>query len=114
LPADAPLKWDDPQVLWAALPLVGALLVGAGVIYFVDRWRKKTDRSQASTEDELTRYRTLYEQGELSQEEFDRLKALLGGRLRQELNLPQPAKPPETKPPVEKPPEPPVTDIQAG
>jgi len=94
--------------------LIGALLVGAGVIYFVDRWRKKAERTQSPAEDELTHYRVLYERGELSPEEFDRLKLLLGGRLRKELNLPQPVTPKEPNPAEEKPPEPPVTDIQAG
>jgi hypothetical protein len=114
LPAETPIKWNDSEVLWAALPLIGALLVGAGVIYFVDRWRKKADRTQAPAEDELTHYRVLYERGELSPEEFDRLKLLLGGRLRKELNLPQPVAPKEPIPAEEKPPDPPVTDIQAG
>ena len=114
LPADTPIKWNDSEVLWAALPLIGALLVGAGVIYFVDRWRKKAERTQSPAEDELTHYRVLYERGELSPEEFDRLKLLLGGRLRMELNLPQPVAPKEPNPAEEKPPEPPVTDIQAG
>jgi hypothetical protein len=111
LRAQTPVKWNDSQVLWAALPLIGALVVGAAVIYFVDRWRKKAERTHSPAEDELTSYRVLYERGEISQEEFDRLKALLGGRLRKELNLPQPVKPDEAKSAAEKPPEPPVTDI---
>jgi hypothetical protein len=106
---DRALKWDDPQLLWPALALVGALLLGAAVIYCVDLWRKKADLAQASGEDEMTRYRALYESGELSQEEYDRLKALLSGRLRKQLNLSEPQKSAEVKPP-----EPPSTDIQAG
>jgi hypothetical protein len=96
------------------LPLIGALLVGAGILFFVDRWRKRPDHSKPSGEEELTHYRTLYEQGELSREEYDRLKALLGGRLRKELNLPPLADAPIDKPAEDKPPEPPATDIQAG
>jgi hypothetical protein len=110
LPADTPVKWSDSEVLWAVVPLIGVLVLGAAVIYVVDRWRKKSERKQSSSEDELTHYRVLYERGEISQEEFDRLKSLLRGRLRKELNLPQPAKPTEAKPAEEGPPEPPVTD----
>jgi hypothetical protein len=103
------LKWDDPHLIWPALALIGALLLGAAVIYCVDRWRKKADLAQASGEDEMTRYRALYECGELSKEEYDRLKALLSGRLRKQMNLPEPEKAPEVKRP-----EPPSTDIHGG
>ena len=111
LPADTPVKWSDAEVLWAVLPLIGALVLGAAVIYVVDRWRKKSERKHLSAEDELTQYRVLYERGELNQEEFDRLKLLLQGRLRKELNLPQAAAPKEANPAEQGPPEPPATDI---
>jgi hypothetical protein len=113
LPADTSVKWSDAEVLWAVLPLIGALVLGAAVIYVVDRWRKKSERKPSSAEDELTQYRVLYERGELSQEEFDRLKSLLHGRLRKELNLPQAAAPKEVKPAEQGSPEPPATDIHS-
>jgi hypothetical protein len=80
--------WDDPQLLWAALPLVGVLLLGAGIIYFVDRWRKRPGAPPISDEEQLDHYRVLYEQGQLNQEEFDRIKALITVRVRKDLNLP--------------------------
>jgi hypothetical protein len=100
-----PPAWNDPQLIWAALPLAAALLLGAGIIYYVDRWRKRAEAPAAPNEDQLNHYRTLYERGELSEDEFNRLKVLLGGRMRKELNLPvppapsTPAKPPENEPP---------------
>src|SRR5438309_7508741 len=69
--------WNDPQLLWAALPLIAALLIGAGIIYFVDRWRKRADAPAAPSEDQLNHYRSLYERGVLNQDEFNRLKLLL-------------------------------------
>jgi hypothetical protein len=80
--------WDDPQLLWAALPLVGVLLLGAGIIYFVDRWRRRPGAPPISDEEQLDHYRVLYEQGQLNQEEFDRVKALITVRVRKDLNLP--------------------------
>jgi hypothetical protein len=103
------VPWDDPQLLWAALPLAAALLIGAGIIYYVDRWRKQAEEPAAPNEDQLNHYRALYERGELSQDEYNRLKLLLGGRMRKELNLPDPPAPP--KPPEA---EPPSTGIQQG
>jgi hypothetical protein len=54
----------------------------------------------------------LYERGELSEDEFNRLKVLLGERMRKELNLPAPPSPPTPPKPPEA--EPPSTGIQPG
>jgi len=107
-----PVAWNDPQLLWAALPLVAALFIGAGVIYYVDRWRKREEAPAAPNEDQLSHYRSLYECGELSEDEFNRLKLLLGGRMRKELNLPAPPSPPTPPKPPEA--EPPSSEIQPG
>jgi hypothetical protein len=90
------------QLLWAALPLIGALLLAALVIYFVDRWRKRAAAAEDVTAptDQLSHFRSLYERGEMSPEEFERVKALLAGQLRRELKLPgpHPAAPPAADP----------------
>lgn len=79
----------DPRLLWAALALVVAVLVGALVISLIDRWRKQPQAGKLTPNDELAQYRQLYEEGELSQEEYDQLRALLNQRLRQQLDLDQ-------------------------
>jgi hypothetical protein len=87
-----PGAWHAP-VLWTTLAMVAALLVGALLIAIVDRWRKRSAASERMTPgQQLSHFRTLYEKGELSREEFERIRALLGGRLREDLNLP-PSKP---------------------
>jgi hypothetical protein len=75
------------------LPLIGVLLLGALVLYFIDRWRKRAALPGTPAGDELTQYRLLYERGQMSREEFERVKALLSGRMRKELNVPAPAGP---------------------
>lgn len=73
----------DMPILTTAMYFVGALLVGALVITVVSRWRKKAAGLDRLTEvDQLAHFRTLYEQGELSEEEFNQLRALLGGKIR--------------------------------
>jgi hypothetical protein len=111
-PPIKPTVWSDPQFFLAALPLIAALIIGAGVIYYVDRWRKREDAPAAPNEDQLSHYRSLYERGELSEDEFNRLKILLGGRMRKELNLPAPPSPPTPPKPPEA--ESPSTGIQPG
>lgn len=73
--------------------LVVALLVGAAVIGFVRRWRELGDRGQNANQ-QLTHFRTLYERGELSEQEFNRLRELLIGQVRKETGLPGERPPP--------------------
>jgi hypothetical protein len=99
----------------ASIPLIALLLVGALVIYFVDRWRKRTRAVSPPTNDQLAHFRSLYERGEMSAEEFDRVKALLAGQLRKEMNVPAPPVPfADLDPDVPDEPPSPQTDIQSN
>ena len=82
--------------------------VGAAVITWVKRWRLRTLQQGPVREEDLDTYRALYEEGTLSQEEFDRIRARLSEQLRQEMDLPAPAPPAEFKD------EPPAKDGQSG
>jgi hypothetical protein len=95
LPQRAPL-WD-PRLLWATLALVAIILVGAVVIVWLDRWRKRSAAKPLSANDQLAQFRELYEEGELSLKEFERIRASLAQQLRAEMNVPaeQPAAPPQ-------------------
>jgi hypothetical protein len=82
-------EWS-PRFLWPAVALVAALLIGAIIIALVDRWRKRPLQDRPSANDELAEFRSLYERGELSREEYDKIRSRLGERLRQDLDLPAP------------------------
>ena len=90
----------DPRLLWATLGLVGAVLVGVVLITLVDRWRKRAAEPPGTANEQLAEFRSLYERGELSQEEFERIRARLQEQLRRELEVqsggPQP--PPSAPP----------------
>jgi hypothetical protein len=103
----------ESPLLWTSLALVGVLLLGALIIALVDRWRKRPVQTTSTDSEQLSHWRTLYQRGEISREEFERLRTLLGGRLRERLQIPpkaegsastgqQPAPPGE--PPAEPPP----------
>jgi len=77
--------WADSrmQILIPGLVLAGVILVGALIVMLVDRWRKSVAKQDTlSASDQLASYRILYEQGELSEEEFEQIRATLGGELR--------------------------------
>jgi Short C-terminal domain len=88
LPA-TPRAWD-PRLLWLTLALAGIILVGAVVIALLDRWRKHAAPEVSTANDQLAQFRELYERGELSQAEFDRIRATLEKELRREWNVPTP------------------------
>ena len=83
---DPPL-WD-PRLLWLSLALAAAILIGVLCIAWIDRWRKRSGCERLSANDQLANFRELYEQGELSHEEFERIRATLSPQLRQELDVP--------------------------
>ena len=105
--AEAPKRWQwDPRLLWASLALIAALLFGALLIAIYDRWRKRQVQDRPPPSDQLAEFRSLYERGELSQEEFDRIKTLLTGQMREALNMPAAPAPNTANPPPPEPPPP--------
>jgi Short C-terminal domain len=87
--------WADSN-LTSGLGLCAVLLVGAAAIALVKRWRQRDVSESLSPSDQLAEYRSLYEQGVMSKEEFDRLRALLGGQLREMTTTATPARDPQT------------------
>jgi hypothetical protein len=75
------------RVLGYGLLAAGALLVGAFIVAVANRWRRRGDE-RPSASDQLAQFRSLYDQGHMSKEEFDRIRARLGGQLREEMALP--------------------------
>ncbi len=100
------------QLVTTSLFLVASLLVAAFVIALVQRWRRRGDaKEDLSPTAQLAHFRSLYEAGTISAEEFERLRSLLGGRMRHTLGMPaSPVKPAEPSPPSTAPPPPETPD----
>jgi uncharacterized membrane protein len=94
------------ELLFYGTCLAVVLLLAALVIEVVRRWSRKRDQ-MPSASDQLAQYRALYKRGEISQEEFDRLRAVLGGEV---ARIEKPAAPPPLapKPRADAPPAPPA------
>jgi len=80
--ADARLR-----LFWATLGLVAALLLGALLIKWMERWRKSSDSGKLSAGDQLSHFRELYSRGTISKEEFEQIRTRLAGELRKEMNV---------------------------
>ena len=117
----AALEWD---LRLTSLVLVAALLVAAVIVALTSRWRKRINADNLSASDQLAEFRSLYEEGAISKEEFERLRAVLGGEIRRELDVPaakhsppapeavRPEGSPAASPNQEKPPEPPPNGMR--
>ena len=82
--------------------LAGTLLAAAGVLWLVERWRKGAidgGGSRASA-DELTDYRAMFERGEITEDEYNRLRLKVAERVKPAA----PAAPPPEPPPNGRPP----------
>ncbi len=101
-------NWTESTLPYG-IALCVVLLIGAGAIALVKRWRQKDAADSLSPSEQLATYRSLYDQGVMSKEEFDRLRALLGGQIRSAVKVPAvPPRDPETGAPLH-----PPTGIQA-
>lgn len=82
------------QLLLTSLCLVAALLVAAVVIALLNRWRRQRDSEEdLSPNAQLAHFRSMYEAGTISPEEFERLRAVLNARIRDELGVSKPTEP---------------------
>ncbi len=77
-----------PPMLTAGLYLAGALLAAAVLLALLQRWRRRSADDRLTPADQLAQFRSLYDQGLLSREEFERLRNLLGGEIRREMGVP--------------------------
>lgn len=102
-PDKDPLR--QPEVIWGTVALAVALFAGAFIIWLVDRWRKSLGRQQASF-DELSEYRQMLETGEITEEEYQRLRAKVSRRIHSGLQASPGAgvTPPMATPPAAPPP----------
>jgi len=74
--------------VWPLIILTAVVVVGIAVILWMDRWRRRPDQLTLTPAEQMARFKELYDRGELSQQEFDRIKARLDKKLRSEPPVP--------------------------
>jgi len=79
--AAKPFDWTEAMPYM--LLLAAVLLIGAVAVAVAKYVLKQTPSETISPSQQLAEYRSLYERGVMSKEEFDRLRALLGSQLRE-------------------------------
>jgi hypothetical protein len=66
------LTKQENLFLWSGV-LIGVLLFGAYIISRLDRWRKRQMEGEDDSPGHVMSFREMYETGELSKEEYDRV-----------------------------------------
>src|SRR5438094_295208 len=79
-PAGSP--FDRPEIIWGSVGLAAALFAGAMVIYLVDRWRKQAALAERESGLELTDFRAMFESGEITEAEYNRLRLKVANRVK--------------------------------
>jgi hypothetical protein len=107
-PRNNPVPQIDPWALWwHYLALLAFALLGILALYLITRWRKRAAADRLSASEQLSEFRDLYDKGQLSREEFERLRTLLGDRMKREMEG-QPPPPAGAPPPRRAAEEPPI------
>ncbi len=103
---------DSTEFIVGTVSLIVVLLSGAVVIWYLDRWRKQRERAGVESTESLSHFRELFENGEITEGEYKRIRGKVSSQMRKEVGLPSPAPaaespalPPESEPPA-KPPDP--------
>ena len=74
--------------VWPLIILTTIIVVGIVLIVWMDRWRRRPVQMSLTPAEQMARFQELYDRGEVSQQEFDRIKARLEKKLRTEPPVP--------------------------
>lgn len=79
----------NPEFLVTVGLLVGALLLGAIVFAFVDRWRKRDAVATGGREstESLTSFRAMFDNGELTREEYEKIRDRVAAKMKKEVGV---------------------------
>jgi hypothetical protein len=90
------------QILTASLWMVGILLAGAILLTILKRIQSRREAAQpSSAQEQLAQFREAFDRGDMSAEEYQRVKGLLADNIREQPTVPpKPTGKEEEKPAV--------------
>jgi hypothetical protein len=66
------LSKEERLILWVSV-LLGVLVLGGMIIARIDRWRQRQMEDMDDTPEHVGSFREMYERGELTKEQYDRV-----------------------------------------
>jgi len=97
---------EERLLLWVGV-LAGVLILGGAIIARLDRWRKRQMEAADDAPEQLGNFRAMYERGELTKAEYDRVLQRMAERVGAKPRPVAAASPPPAEPPANQ--EPPPT-----
>jgi hypothetical protein len=86
------------ETLWITVGiLLLVLFVGIVILAWIDRWRKRSVPFEKGPVEEVTNFREMYESGEITQSEYERIRVKMAGRVKEKVGV-KPAAPPRPTP----------------
>ncbi len=86
-PKQPPKNFEIGSILFPALWLIGALALGAIMLSWLKKYRERNAGAfSLSANEQLSAFRQSMEEGEMTDDEFKKVKALLGEKLRKPAN----------------------------
>jgi hypothetical protein len=110
VPSVVALTKEERLFIWIGV-FAGVILVGAAILSRIDRWKKRQLDEVDDTPEQVGSFRDMYERGEISKEEYDRVLRRMAERTGLKPKpVPTPASPVEPASPAneESPPAPPT------
>lgn len=78
--------------LWVTVGLLSAaLLIGAFLLRSADRWKKKQLEQEDDSAESLSSFRAMYERGELSEVEYQAIRARIAAKVKSEVATANPS-----------------------
>jgi hypothetical protein len=78
------------KIFWTIVILIVIVIVTGGVIMFITRWVKRTNRPAQTYGADRASFKVLYERGELTEEEYQKIRARLGQKLKEQIKAGSP------------------------
>jgi hypothetical protein len=73
------------KIFWTIVVLIVIVIVTGGLIMFITRWIKRANSPARTYGDDRASFKVLYERGELTEEEYQKIRARLGQKLKEEI-----------------------------
>jgi hypothetical protein len=73
------------KIFWTIVVLIVIVIITGGLIMFITRWTKQTKSAAEAYGDDRASFKVLYERGELTEEEYQKIRARLGQKLKEKI-----------------------------
>ena len=96
--------WTDPRIeaAWkifgTIVVMIVLVMIAGGLVMLITRWIKRSGSAAQMYGDDRASFKVLYERGELTEEEYQKIRARLGQKLKEDIKATAPKSADATSP----------------